>query len=81
MTQTKPTTGDLFDRGPDHGYTLVPLKAHRNEQYITILHGELGPDFPEDVGVAVDYTAITDGGASTNRETGRRVKVWKVKGT
>jgi hypothetical protein len=81
MAQKKPKTGDLFDRGPDHNYELVPLKAHRKERCITILHGELGPDFPRDVGVAVDYTALADGGATTNRETGERVKVWKVKGT
>jgi hypothetical protein len=80
MTQTTPTTGDLFDRGPDHGYTMVPLKAHRKERYITIMHGELGPDFPADVGIAVDNTALTDGGFAHN-ETGDRVKVWKVKGT
>ena len=81
MAQKKPKTGDLFDRGPDHNYTLVPLKAHRKERYITILHGELGPDFPADVGMAVDCTSLVDGGSATNRGTGKLVKVWKVQGT
>ena len=79
MAQTKPKTGDLFDRGPDHDFKIVPLKAHRKEQYITILHGKLGPDFPADVGLAVDSTSLTGGGFGFNSDIDQRRKIWKVR--
>ena len=68
--QKKPKTGDLFDRGTQHDFELVPLKAHRKHQYITILDG-----------LAIDYPHLVGGGTAFNGELGRRVKIWKVKGT
>ena len=68
--QHKPKTGDLFDRGASFNFAIVPLKAHRKQQYITILDG-----------VAVDYPHLTGGGVGFNGELGKRVKIWKVKGT
>ena len=77
--QNKPKTGDLFDRGPKHHYKLVALKAHRQHQYITILNGELGNEFPKGSGLAIDYPKLTSGGTGFNAE-GKAVKIWKVKG-
>ena len=68
--QNKPKTGDLFDRGADFNFAIVPLKAHRKQQYITILDG-----------VAIDYPHLVGGGVGFNGELGKRVKIWKVKGT
>jgi len=77
--QNKPKTGDLFDRGADYNFELVTLKAHRNRQYITIHLGDerLLGDLP----VAIDYQHLVGGGTAFNSELGKRVKIWKVKGT
>ena len=77
--QNKPKTGDLFDRGADYNFELVTLKAHRNRQYITIHLGDerLLGDLP----VAIDYQHLVGGGTAFNGELGKRVKIWKVKGT
>ena len=77
--QHKPKTGDLFDRGNEFDFELVPLKAHRKWQYITILHGIDGR--PADCGVRVDYPRLTGGGFGFNGEIKQRRKIWKVKGT
>ncbi len=77
--QHKPKNGDLFCRGNEFDYELIPLKAHRKYQYITILHGQGG--LPHDCGVRVDYPRLTGGGFGFNGETKQRVKIWKVKGT
>jgi len=77
--QHKPKSGDLFDRGADFNFAIVPLKAHRKLQYITILHGQGG--LPHDVGVRVDYPHLVGGGIGFNSDLGKRVKIWKVKGT
>ena len=77
--QHKPKTGDLFDRGNQHDFELVPLKAYRKLQYITILHGQGG--LPHDVGVRVDYPHLVGGGVGFNGEIKQRRKIWKVKGT
>ena len=74
--QHKPKTGDLFDMGPSGNYKLVPLKAHRHYKRITILHEKY-----DGIGVAIDYPALVGGGVAFNGELGKRVKVWKVKGT
>ena len=76
--QNKPKTGDLFDRGTRYDFELVPLKAHRKQQYITILHGQRDPYH---VGLAIDYRHLVGGGMAFNGELGKRVKIWKVKGT
>ena len=68
--QNKPKTGDLFDRGAEFDFAIVPLKAHRKQQYITILDG-----------VAIDYPPLVGGGTAFNSELGKRVKIWKVRGT
>lgn len=68
--QKKPKTGDLFDRGTEYNFELVPLKAHRNHQYATILGG-----------LAIDYRHLVGGGSAFNGELGKRVKIWKVRGT
>jgi len=77
--QNKPKTGDLFDRGNQHNFELVPLRAHRKLQYITILLGQGG--LPHDVGVRVDYRQLTGGGTAFNGAIKQRRKIWKVKGT
>ena len=77
--QKKPKTGDLFDRGNQHDFELVPLKAHRTQQYITILHGTDGR--PADCGLAIDYRHLTYGGFAFNGAIKQRRKIWKVKGT
>jgi len=77
--QHKPKTGDLFDRGTKHGFELVPLRAHRKLQYITILLGQGG--LPHDVGVRVDYRHLIGGGTAFNGTIKQRRKIWKVKGT
>jgi len=79
--QHKPKSGDLFDRGAEFNFAVVPLKAHRKLQYITILHGELGLADGGRVGMAIDYSQLTGGGVGYNGEIGKRVKIWKVKGT
>ena len=79
--QNKPKTGDLFDRGADFNFEIVPLKAHRKLQYITILHGQLGLADGGKVGMAIDYSQLTGGGVGYNGELNKRVKIWKVKGT
>ena len=79
--QNKPKTGDLFDRGTKHDFELVPLKAHRMQQCITILHGQLGDEIPVESGLAIDYAHLTGGGVGFNTEIGQRRKIWKVKGT
>jgi hypothetical protein len=76
--QKKPKTGDLFDRGTRHDFELVPLKAHRHAQCISILHGQDGR--PDDCGVRVDYPHLTGGGFAFNGETKQRVKIWKLQG-
>ena len=75
--QHKPKTGDLFDRGNQHDFELVPLKAYRKLQYITILHGQGG--LPHDVGVRVDYPHLTGGGFGFNAAIKQRRKIWKVR--
>ena len=40
------------------------------DRYITILDG-----------VAIDYPHLVGGGVGFNGELGKRVKIWKVKGT
>ena len=77
--QHKPKTGDLFDRGIRHRFELVPLKAHRSAQIITILHGTDGR--PSDCGLAIDYHSLTYGGFAFNGEIKQRRKIWKVVGT
>ena len=77
--QRKPKNGDLFDRGTRYNFELVVLKAHRQQQFITILHGTDGR--PADCGLAIDYPRLTGGGMAFNGELGKRVKVWKVVGT
>jgi hypothetical protein len=77
--QKKPKTGDLFCRGNEFDYELVPLQAHRQYQYITILHGQGG--LPPTCGVRVDYPRLTGGGFGFNGEIKERRKIWKVKGT
>ena len=79
--QNKPKTGDLFDRGNRYDFELVPLKAHRMQQCITILHGQLGDEIPADMGLAVDYRHLTGGGFGFNAAIKQRRKIWKVKGT
>ena len=79
--QKKPKTGDLFDRGIYHHFELVPLKAHRMHQCITILNGQLGNDFPKDTGLAIDYRHLTYGGFAFNGAIKQRRKIWKVRGT
>ena len=76
--QHKPKTGDLFDRGAKYDFELVPLKAHRNHQAITILHEKRDPHH---VGLVIHYQHLTGGGVAFNGELGKRVKIWKVKGT
>ena len=68
--QNKPKTGDLFDRGAEFDFAIVPLKAHRKQQYIPIRDG-----------VAIDYPHLVGGGTAFNSELGKRVKIWKVRGT
>ena len=68
--QKKPKTGDLFDRAANFNFAIVPLKAHRKQQYITILDG-----------VAIDYPHLVGGGTAFHSELGKRVKIWKVRGT
>ena len=77
--QHKPKTGDLFDRGIRHRFELVPLKAHRSAQIITILHGTDGR--PADCGLAIDYRSLTYGGFAFNGAIKQRRKIWKVVGT
>ena len=77
--QKKPKTGDLFDRGIRHRFELVPLKAHRSAQSITILHGQDGR--PSDCGLAIDYRHLTYGGFAFNGAIKQRRKIWKVVGT
>ena len=77
--QKKPKTGDLFCRGNEFDFELVPLKAHRKWQYITILHGQGG--LPHDCGVRVDYPRLTGCGTAFNGAIKQRRKIWKVKGT
>ena len=79
--QHKPKTGDLFDRGIRHRFELVPLKAHSSKQFITILNGQLGIDFPKVSGLAIDYTHLTYGGFAFNGAIKQRRKIWKVVGT
>ena len=79
--QNKPKTGDLFDRGNRYDFELVPLKAHRKQQCITILHGQLGDEIPAESGLAVDYRHLTGGGFGFNTAIKQRRKIWKVKGT
>jgi hypothetical protein len=74
--QHKPKTGDLFDMGPSGNYKLVPLKAHRHYKRITILHEKY-----DGIGVAIDYPALVGGGVAFNGELGKRVKIWKIRGT
>ena len=76
--QNKPKTGDLFDRGNKFDFELVPLKAHRKQQYITILHGTDGR--PADCGLAIDYRHLIGGGTAFNGAIKQRRKIWKVKG-
>ena len=76
--QNKPKTGDLFDRGTKYDFELVPLKAHRNHQAITILHGQRDPHH---VGLVIPYDSLTGGGVAYNGEIKKRVKIWKVQGT
>ena len=75
--QKKPKTGDLFDRGNQHDFELVPLKAHRAAQCITILSGQDGR--PADCGIAIDYRHLIGGGAAFNAAIKQRRKIWKVK--
>ena len=75
--QTKPKTGDLFDRGRKHDFELVTLKAHRKQQYITILHNRIDAGGR---GIAVDYTHLAGGGTGYNSDLKKRVKIWKIKG-
>jgi len=77
--QNKPKTGDLFDRGADFNFAIVPLKAHRKQQCVTIRLGDerLLGDLP----VAIDYQHLVGGGTAFNSELGKRVKIWKVRGT
>ena len=75
--QKKPKTGDLFDRGTRYDFELIPLKAHRQHQYITILHGTDGR--PADCGLAIDYTKLIGGGTGYNTAIKQRRKIWKVK--
>ena len=79
--QHQPKTGDLFDRGAEFDFAIVPLKAHRKLQYITILHGPLGLADGGKVGLAIDYSNLTHGGVGYNGELNKRVKIWKVRGT
>ena len=79
--QKKPKTGDLFDRGTKHDFELVPLKAHRAAQCITILHGRLGRADGGLCGLAIDYGQLVGGGTAFNDEINQRRKIWKVKGT
>ena len=76
--QHKPKTGDLFDRGNQHDFELVPLKAHRAAQCITILSGQDGR--PADCGIAIDYRHLIGGGAAFNAAIKQRRKIWKVRG-
>ena len=77
--QKKPKNGDLFDRGAQHDFELVPLTAHRNHQCITIHLGDekLLGDLP----VAIDYANLTGGGVGFNAKINKRVKIWKAIGT
>jgi len=75
--QNKPKTGDLFDRGNQHDFELVPLKAHRAAQCITILSGQDGR--PADCGIAIDYRHLIGGGAAFNGTIKQRRKIWKVR--
>ena len=79
--QKKPKTGDLFCRGTKFDFELVPLKAHRADQYITILHGRLGLADGGLCGLAIDYGQLVGGGFGFNGENKQRRKIWKVKGT
>ena len=79
--QNKPKTGDLFDRGNKFDFELVPLKAHRADQYITILHGRLGLADGGLCGLAIDYGQLTGGGTAFNGTIKQRRKIWKVEGT
>jgi hypothetical protein len=81
MTQRKPKTGDLFDRGSRYNYELVTLKAHRQHQYITILNGQLPAEIPGHMGLAIDYSRLTGGGFGFNCDIKQRRKIWKVVGT
>ena len=76
--QHKPKTGDLFDRGANFNFAIVPLKAHRNHQAITILHEKRDPHHG---GLVIHYQHLVGGGGAFNGEVGKRVKIWKVKGT
>tara|TARA_Y100001938_G_C7862123_1_gene316111 strand:+ start:225 stop:482 length:258 start_codon:yes stop_codon:yes gene_type:complete len=75
--QKKPKTGDLFDRGRNHNFELVTLKAHRKYQYITILHDQIDAGGR---GIAIDYNHLTSGGRGYNGDIKKRVKIWKIKG-
>ena len=79
--QKKPKTGDLFCRGTKFDFELVPLKAHRAAQCITILHGQLGLADGGVCGLAIDYGQLTGGGTAFNGAIKQRRKIWKVKGT
>ena len=75
--QKKPKTGDLFCRGTKFDFELVPLKAHRAAQCVTILHGTDGR--PADCGLAIDYRHLIGGGTGYNTAIKQRRKIWKVK--
>ena len=79
--QKKPKTGDLFCRGTKFDFELVPLKAHRAAQCITILHGRLGLADGGLCGLAIDYGQLVGCGFGFNGENKQRRKIWKVKGT
>ena len=79
--QKKPKPGDLFCRGTKFDFELVPVKAHRAAQCITILHGRLGLADGGLCGLAIDYGQLVGGGFGFNGENKQRRKIWKVKGT
>ena len=79
--QKKPKTGDLICRGTKFDFELVPLKAPRAAQCITILHGRLGLADGGLCGLAIDYGQLVGGGFGFNGENKLRRKIWIVKGT